>query len=285
MAGLRTAKTHNVEVQGNRTFNDSTQTPTSAAARTRITPTPAPIASATRESRSSTISVAGQRTVADPPPRKLQPGVVRVEVENEGGKNFNPPKKPIHEWPVRNRSEPRLEKLASRPTPPDQRALAKEAGAESRLTPLKTNKPVSDSDDEKKNRAERIVHHHRVVEQKLETVVIREKPGPIESKRRVEWSSHPVAQNISPPAAQNIESSRARSMFEPSPITPLIAARPDPPPINRTEIQPQPTVQVTIGRLEIRAVQSSARPAKPQAKTPVMNLDDYLRQRSQGATR
>ena len=49
---------------------------------------------------------------------------------------------------------------------------------------------------------------------------------------------------------------------------------------------PQPTVQVTIGRIEVRAVQSATTPAtRPRAAPPVMNLDDYLRQRSGGRAR
>lgn len=48
-----------------------------------------------------------------------------------------------------------------------------------------------------------------------------------------------------------------------------------------------PTIQVTIGRLEVRALVASnpsARPAAP-VKTAVMSLDDYLRQRAAGASR
>jgi hypothetical protein len=55
--------------------------------------------------------------------------------------------------------------------------------------------------------------------------------------------------------------------------------------LSRPGPQPQPTVRVTIGRIEVRAVASSQSPAKPRATQPVMNLDDYLRRRNQGSTR
>lgn len=54
----------------------------------------------------------------------------------------------------------------------------------------------------------------------------------------------------------------------------------------QSKVSPEPTVHVTIGRIEVRAVQSSQpSPAKPRASTPVMNLDDYLRRRNQGGAR
>ena len=55
--------------------------------------------------------------------------------------------------------------------------------------------------------------------------------------------------------------------------------------LSRPIPQPQPTVSVTIGRIEVRAVGSSESPAKPRATPPVMNLDDYLRRRNQGSSR
>lgn len=54
----------------------------------------------------------------------------------------------------------------------------------------------------------------------------------------------------------------------------------------QANVSPEPTVQVTIGRIEVRAVQSSQpSSAKPRATPPVMNLDDYLRRRSSGGAR
>ena len=43
----------------------------------------------------------------------------------------------------------------------------------------------------------------------------------------------------------------------------------------------EPAIQVTIGRIEVRASQQAAPAAKRRAPSPVMTLDEYLRRRSQ----
>jgi len=68
-------------------------------------------------------------------------------------------------------------------------------------------------------------------------------------------------------------------------IAPLVEKGPESISLSRPAPQPQPTVRVTIGRIEVRAIQSSQSPAKPRAAPPVMNLDDYLRRRNQGNAR
>ncbi|HTG14486.1 MAG TPA: hypothetical protein VK747_04370 [Blastocatellia bacterium] len=51
----------------------------------------------------------------------------------------------------------------------------------------------------------------------------------------------------------------------------------------KTDAPPAPTINVTIGRIEVRAVQSAPAPQRPQKSTaPSMNLDEYLRRRSAG---
>lgn len=50
-----------------------------------------------------------------------------------------------------------------------------------------------------------------------------------------------------------------------------------------TDATPAPTVQVTIGRIEIRATQIADKPAaKPRAANTTMSLEDYLKQRNGG---
>ena len=58
------------------------------------------------------------------------------------------------------------------------------------------------------------------------------------------------------------------------------AVVPEPP----ESIQPEPTVQVTIGRIEIRASMDAAprREGRQSAAPKLMSLDDYLRQRAEG---
>jgi hypothetical protein len=46
-----------------------------------------------------------------------------------------------------------------------------------------------------------------------------------------------------------------------------------------------PTIQVTIGRVEVRATPLPPAPQKPRSGPPVMTLDEYLRQRTQGGQR
>jgi hypothetical protein len=45
---------------------------------------------------------------------------------------------------------------------------------------------------------------------------------------------------------------------------------------------PAPTINITIGRVEVKAVSPPARPAAKTTRRPIMSLDDYLRQRSGG---
>jgi hypothetical protein len=43
---------------------------------------------------------------------------------------------------------------------------------------------------------------------------------------------------------------------------------------------PEPSIQVTIGRIEIRAEREPSVRRKPEPTSPVMGLDDYLRQKN-----
>ena len=73
----------------------------------------------------------------------------------------------------------------------------------------------------------------------------------------------------------------------PSPFAPMIKpAAPTAPPFDekRGEAPPQPTIQVTIGRIEVRATPAPTRkPANNAAtSTGALSLDDYLSQRAGG---
>ena len=48
---------------------------------------------------------------------------------------------------------------------------------------------------------------------------------------------------------------------------------------------PEPTIQVTIGRIEVRAVTEEARPRRERHTAPVMTLEEYLRRRANGGRR
>ncbi len=49
---------------------------------------------------------------------------------------------------------------------------------------------------------------------------------------------------------------------------------------HHSAVSESPTIQVTIGRVEIRAAVASASARKTSARSPAMNLDDYLKQRN-----
>lgn len=49
--------------------------------------------------------------------------------------------------------------------------------------------------------------------------------------------------------------------------------------------EPLPTIQVTIGRIEVRATPAPVAPAASRRAAPAMSLEEYLRQRSQGGRR
>ena len=57
---------------------------------------------------------------------------------------------------------------------------------------------------------------------------------------------------------------------------------PTAPPRRAERVADSPTIQVTIGRIEIRATVEATPTRKPLAKAPVMSLDEYLRQRNGG---
>ena len=63
-------------------------------------------------------------------------------------------------------------------------------------------------------------------------------------------------------------------------IAPLI---PSPAGPERSISQPEPVINVTIGRIEVRATASQQKQtSKPERRVPVMSLEEYLRHRSGG---
>ena len=88
-----------------------------------------------------------------------------------------------------------------------------------------------------------------------------------------------------------VETRRERAAFapraQPQPIPPPVTPRRDPhvAVVPHTQQPAAPSVQVTIGRIEVRAAQTPAAPlpaSRPAAQAPALPLDVYLRQRSQG---
>jgi hypothetical protein len=62
-------------------------------------------------------------------------------------------------------------------------------------------------------------------------------------------------------------------------LTPAFAMRDD----RRPQVPDEPTVQVTIGRVEIRATVAPTPARKPAVLTPAMSLDEYLKRRNEAS--
>jgi hypothetical protein len=185
-----------------------------------------------------------------------------------------------------NRLEPRREKLPSKAASFDHQGAEEAAEPTPTRRSLATNKPSLSREDEEDTRARLIVRRQPVSEPKAETIAIREEPT-FNGPKRPQPSSPPSPREVVTSSdTSEPESSKLSPAFAPFQIKPLIESRPELMPLNQNHIQPRPTIHVTIGRLEVRAVQSSQPAAKPhEARQPVMNLDDYLRRRSQGDAR
>lgn len=60
----------------------------------------------------------------------------------------------------------------------------------------------------------------------------------------------------------------------------------DPFPVRRETPTPAPTIQVTIGRIEVRATPAPKAPVRERPSAPAaLSLEDYLKQRSRGEGR
>ena len=78
---------------------------------------------------------------------------------------------------------------------------------------------------------------------------------------------------------------RPHVMSHIDPIRPVEPAAPVPAVLPKAMRKPAPTIQVTIGRIEVRAITLPAPPAprfKPARPGPALSLDDYLKQRNEG---
>jgi hypothetical protein len=177
---------------------------------------------------------------------------------------------PVQSWPM-----PRFLESVDNPVRV-QHPLAESIGP----TPAAAVKPLSANDD--KSIPPVIKPGNPLVERELETIVIREQAIPDQSRLNAPATKLP-ATPVSSDRKENGDSKTPAVVH--SKIAPLIERTLEPVQTNRRAGQPQPTIHVTIGRVEVRAVQSSPAQTKSRTATPVMNLDDYLRRRSQGNTR
>jgi hypothetical protein len=178
-----------------------------------------------------------------------------------------------------NQFEPRREILPSKAVALDHQGTEEAPEPTPTRRSLEINKPSLSRDDEAEIRARLIVGRQPVSD-------ILEEPNFNGSKRSQPSSPSSPREIVTSSDTSEPDSSKPSPAFAPSQIKPLIESRPELLPLTQDRVQPRPTIHVTIGRLEIRAVQSSQPAAKPHAaRQPAMNLDDYLRRRSQGDAR
>ena len=101
------------------------------------------------------------------------------------------------------------------------------------------------------------------------------KPTPPNPRLR-EPEPAPVPKEISVPTTPPLIVPRAVTRIEPAPVLKPVAI----PPVIQSE--PTETINVTIGRVDVRAVFSSQAPKAPVRSSSTTSLDDYLKQRSEG---
>lgn len=232
-----------------------------------------------------TIRAPTQQMVADSPRQNMRvelPQVVKIidVAESPQFRSNRPPESRRKNWP-----EPHFEESPRRSV-----SVHHQAAEEAEPTPSRPSsraiKPSSSVDDDQESVARpAITRRQKLVERELETIVIREKPILDESAFNQSSAKPPLTPVAESSEARENGGSRTPPVVVQSNITPLIETAHEHLQLNRPAIQPQPTIHVTIGRIEVRAVQSSQSPPKSRAATPVMNLDDYLQRRSQGGAR
>lgn len=100
------------------------------------------------------------------------------------------------------------------------------------------------------------------------------------SERREEPSGPGQSESVEPPARRGVE-------IEPRVIRHVERGRPASSQSSRPDDRAERTINVTIGRVEVRAAGPPAAPApkKRRSEPPVMSLDEYLRQRRDGGSR
>ena len=143
---------------------------------------------------------------------------------------------------------------------------------------------------------EREIERVPVIEPRIHTektdsrLEIRENPIVVAPPREIEKNPSNSRLNIVEPAPVTKEVPVTTPQ---QPIAPKVVTRIEPAPVAKPQrfdvppaFQPEPseTINVTIGRVDVRAVfsQQSAPPAARPRTAPVNSLDNYLKQRSEG---
>jgi hypothetical protein len=176
------------------------------------------------------------------------------------------------------------------------------------LQPLPTASPRSDSDSSAVNPSESIVTKTQFIDRLL---IHADVLNSVISNSQLSQQSEPLSPSVplSNPApvktemllspaeqaglVQEKRQSLDSSMLIPKPVAkpplhviqPAIGQASLPPAQPTFTAEPAPIIQVTIGRIEVRATPPLSHPrSQPRSEPTVMGLDDYLRQRAKGAS-
>ena len=191
------------------------------------------------------VSAALNRSTAQP----LPPAILRTKSEN----------------PERVSSELREAKTAA---PPESHEMRESHGKSVRVGP-----------HEAKTAAPPESHALRESHGKSVRVELAEAKTSAPPKSHETTESHAKSVQVEPARSRIRDSApRPTAAIEPLGLRRFEFARHIPP--ARVATPPEPSIQVTIGRIEVRAISSQASSPKERGKSPVMSLNDYLRQRS-----
>jgi hypothetical protein len=104
-------------------------------------------------------------------------------------------------------------------------------------------------------------------------------------QRARETMSEPIVSERFGSTAESRQLANVKAASQPPAVVakPLVKPYVEPTAFKRAEqLAPTPTIQVTIGRIEVRATPPATQPPKPRTASPVMSLDEYLRLRQGG---
>ena len=141
-----------------------------------------------------------------------------------------------------------------------QQVIAKETFTKEIFTPKESKTPTPEN--------------YPPIPQEPKTKIVEQVILPIAPKEvSINTEKSPIPQEISP----------TPTLITPPPVTPQVSIVKESQPIP-ANTEAAPTINVTIGRIEVRATTPAklSKPAKPKGKPAVMSLDEYLRQRGGG---
>jgi hypothetical protein len=218
-----------------------------------------------------------QPVVPQPPASDGQNAVVGPTPGPEPPASASPPTIRRRRQTVGPSSQPDPDRSGETPMPAAERVTVVHHRSEAEEPSRSTLEPVTRPtviarsvapEDGRRPTVERITE--RVVSERSVSSV-----GPLPAADgRSEQLTAPQALQL-PPASVVAQPGAIRTIEPAPPALPEPKAAPTP--------EPERTINVTIGRVEVRAVSPpSPQPKRQQSKAPVMSLDEYLRKRSKG---